>query len=281
LFAQRLTVNRTTLLGLGVAIIGYACVAPLWFALHLWVSPTVKNPKDYQLIVDTPVKLAVAPISIMIGFGLPSVIMTLPAPSVLSFETKQTWTAIQQGWPIWIGITHFVLSTLAIIADQRASILTEKDKRAKTIKYLRRAYAFSILSSTGSYLGGLSLSMLAYAFPVLFSSPYLAQLQPQQVYWPVLPFGDHKVNSLADGALWFLQWDLIVAVTANLAWGLTVRAASKSDKTSIGQILIGTAKVAVLTLMLGPTAAATVAVWARDESVFRKSDPSAEKNKKN
>ena len=263
-------VNRTTLFGLGVAIIGYACVAPLWFALHLWVSPAVNNPKDYQLIVNTPAKLAVAPISILIGFGLPSVIMTLPAPSILSFETKQTWTAIQQGWPIWIGLTHFLLSTLAIIADQRATILTEKDKRAKTIKYLRRAYAFSILSSTGSYLAGLSLSLLAYAFPVLFSSTYLPQLQPRQVYWPVLPFGDHKVTVLADGALWFLQWDLIIAVAANLVWGLSLRVASKKEKASLGQLIVDAIKIVVITLMLGPTATATVALWARDELVFRK-----------
>ena len=276
-----LTSSRTTLLGLGVAIIGYACVAPLWFALHLWTSPTVNNPKDYQLIVSTPVKLAVVPISILIGFGLPSVIMALPAPTVLSFETKQTWTAIQQGWAIWIGIVHFVLSSGAIIRDQRASILTEADKRTKTIKYLRRAYAFSVLSSTGSYLAGLSLTGLAYAFPVLFSSTYLPQLQPKQVYWPVLPFGDHRVNTLADGALWFLQWDLIIAVLSNIVWGLSVRVASKKTKVTIGSLVVDTIKTVLLTLVLGPTATAAVALWGRDELVFRKGDPATEKNKKN
>lgn len=245
------------------------------------MSPAVNNPKDYQLIVSTPVKLAVAPISIMVGFGLPSVVMALPAPSVLSFETKQTWTAIQQGWPIWIGLIHFTLSSLAMIVDQRASILTEADKRTKTIKYLRRAYAFSIMSSTGSYLAGLSLTSLAYAFPVLFSSTYLPQLQPKQVYWPVLPFGDHKVNTLADGALWFLQWDLIVGVLANVVWGLSLRAASKNAKITVGSLVADTFKTVLITLILGPTATAAVALWGRDELVFRKGDSSTEKNKKN
>ena len=260
------------MLGLGVAIVGYACVTPLWFAIHLWMSPAVVNPKDYQLIVATPVKLAIAPLSILIGFGLPSVIMTLPAPAVLSFETKQTWTAIQQGWALWIGLVQFALSTIAIIVDQRASILTEKDKRAKTIKYLRRAYAFSIASSTGSYLAGLSLTMLAYAFPVLFSSTYLPQLQPKHVYWPIVPFGHHEVKVLADGALWFLQWDLIVAVAANLVWGLALSTAVKKEKAGISQMVISIIKIAAITAVLGPTGTAAVALWGRDELVFRQAE---------
>lgn len=253
-----------------MAIVGYACVAPLWFALHLWVSPTVVKPKEPQLIVDVPVKLAVVPISIIIGFGVPSVLMTLPAPSVVSFETKQTFTAIQQGWPIWIGLSHFILSTIAFVIDERASILTEAQKRAKTIKYLRRAYAFSILSSTGAYLGGLGLSLLAYIFPVLFAAEYLPQLQPQQIYWPVNPFSAQEAKTLADGALWFLQWDLAVAAISNVVWGLSVRAAGKDKNTGFGQKAVEALKIVAITLFLGPSGTAAVALWSRDEQVFRR-----------
>ncbi|KAI1609798.1 hypothetical protein EDD36DRAFT_444876 [Exophiala viscosa] len=262
--------TATTLFGVGVAIVGYACAAPLWFALHLWLSPTVKDPKDYQLIVDVPVKLAIAPISILLGFGLPSLLMCLPAPTTVSFGTKQTWTGIQQGWAIWIGLAQFALTVVALSLDQRASILTEADKRAKTIKYLRRAYAFAIMCSAGSHLAAWSLSLLAYAFPVLFSSTYLPQLQPTRIFVPEVPFGSHKVSTLADGALPFLQWDIVVGVTATLLWGLTLRVAAKHEQTSPFQILAVAAKLGIVAIALGPCAAAAVALWIRDELVFKK-----------
>jgi hypothetical protein len=260
------------LLGVGVAVVGYACVAPLWFALHLWLSPTVLDPEDFNLIVDVPVKLAVAPISILVGFGVPSLLMCLPAPNLVSFETKQTWTGIQQGWSIWIGITHLVLTSIATSRDPRATSLTESDKRAKTIKYLRLAYAFSIVCSAGSQLTAWSLSLLAYVFPVLFSAKYLPQLQPSRIFIPVLPFGHHDVKVLADGALWFLQWDIIVGVSATLVWALSVRVAARRAQATPPELLIEAVKIAVVTLLLGPCGTAAVSLWSRDELVFRQSN---------
>lgn len=269
--------------GLGVAIIGYACVAPLWFALHLWLSPTVVDPQDYQLIVDVPVRLALAPVSILLGFGVPSLLMCLPAPNILSFEAKQTWTGIQQGWSIWIGITHLILTSFATSRDARAAALTESDKRSKSINYLRQAYAFSIVSSAGSHLAAWSLSLLAYAFPVLFSPTYLPQLQPARIFVPVLPFGQHEVKVLADGALWFLQWDILVGVAATLIWGLTLRVAVNHEQATPRQLVMGAFGTAITTLILGPCGSAAVALWSRDELVFRRSnaegDGAARKNK--
>ncbi|OAL38592.1 hypothetical protein AYO20_02242 [Fonsecaea nubica] len=271
--------TATTLLGLGVAIVGYACVAPLWFALHLWTSPTVSKPKDYQLYVDVPIKIAIAPISILVGFGLPSLLMCLPAPTIVSFETKQTWTGIQQGWSIWIGLTQLILTTLALNVDQRASILTENDKRSKSARYLRLAYAFAIMSSAGSHLAALSLSSLAYLFPVLFSSTYLPQLQPARIFVPVVPFGQPQVKVLADGALWFLQWDIVVGVSASLLWGLTLRDAGRNGKATVGQAFFSLIKTIVTAGLLGPCGAAAVAVWTRDELILGRSNAGEKKDK--
>ncbi|EXJ91286.1 hypothetical protein A1O1_04396 [Capronia coronata CBS 617.96] len=269
---KKFILMATTLFGVGVAIIGYACVAPLWFALHLGLSPAVVDPQDFQLIVDVPVRLAIVPISILVGFGLPSLLMCLPAPTVVSFETKQTWTGIQQGWSIWIGLTHLILTSIATGRDPRAGSLTESDKRAKTVKYLRQAYAFSIACSAASHLTAWSLSLLAFAFPVLFSPTYLPQFQPAKVFLPVLPFGQHDVKVLADGALWFLQWDILVGVSATLLWGLTLRVAAKREHATLIQTLVEAIKVSLVTLVLGPCGTAAVAIWGRDELVFQRSD---------
>lgn len=203
--------------------------------------------------------------------------MTLPAPTFITFETKQIFAAVQQGWPLWIGVSQFSLSTLAMILSPAASVLNEEEKRAKTIKYLRRVYAFSIVSSSGAHLAGLSLSLLAYTFPVLFSPVYLPQLQPQQVYWPVNPFSSQQVGTLAEGALWFLQWDLAVAIGANIVWGVSVRAGAKEQRSTVTQTLIEMVQVVTATLFLGPSAMVALSVWSRDELAFRSSSAAGKK----
>ncbi|ETI19342.1 hypothetical protein G647_09174 [Cladophialophora carrionii CBS 160.54] len=275
----KFVLTATTLFGIGVAIVGYACVAPLWFAYHLWTSSTVSNPKDYQLYVDAPVKIALIPISILVGFGLPSILMCLPAPTLVSFDTKQTWTGIQQGWSVWIGLTQLILTIIALNLDQRASILTESDKRTKTVRYLRLAYPFAILSSAGSHLAVLGLSSLAYLFPVLFSAKYLPQLQPDRIFVTVVPLGQPQVQTLADGALWFLQWDIIVGVSAALVWALTLRVGAKHEEATIIQTIVGAVKIALLTALIGPCGTAAVAVWGRDELVFGRANVETKKGK--
>ena len=264
---------------MGVAIIGYACVAPLWFAFHLWTSSTVTNPKDYQLFVDSPIKIALVPLSILTGFGLPSLLMSLPAPNLISFELKQTFTGIQQGWSIWIGLTQLTLTSIALTVDQRASILTEKDKKLKTVHYLKLAYTFAILSSAGSHLGALSVTGIAYLFPGLFSAKYAEQLQPQRVFVPVVPFGGPQVKTLADGALPFLQWDIIVGVSAALLWALTLHSSVRQEKATSAQTLFGTIKVALSTALLGPCGSAAIAVWSRDALVLGHSTVQDKKGK--
>jgi len=87
---------------------------------------------------------------------------------------------------------------------------------------------------------------------------------------PEMPFGSHKVSTLADGALPFLQWDIVVGVTATLLWGLTLRVAAKHEQASPFQILAVAIRLGIVAIALGPCAAAAVALWIRDEMVFKK-----------
>ena len=120
------------------------------------------------------------------------------------------------------------------------------------------------------------LTALAHLFPVLFSRTYLPQLQPTQVFLPVNPFNTHAhAKTLADGALWFLQWDFYTGVAATLVWGLTLLRGSNGGKLSATAIL----KSAFLSLVLGPAGAAVAAVWERDERVFSSADGNPDRNR--
>ncbi|RMZ82245.1 hypothetical protein DV738_g1794, partial [Chaetothyriales sp. CBS 135597] len=279
--------TATTLFGLAVAIVGFACVAPLYFALHLYFSATAVEPQPFTLLLTgSPLQITLAPFAILIGFGIPSVIMTLPAPAVLSFSTKQLWTGVQQGWPIWIAIAQVALTLAVSPWHDGAFAIPSHEIGPKTLKRLRAVYLFALSFGIGSHLVPLLFAALAHLFPLLFAPPYDAQFRPAHLLVPVNPFGlgvgvggrSYKAATIADGALPFLQWDTVVGVISVAIWGFSLRTlarydfslpSSQSGSTTTKQVVADAVKFTVLASVIGPAAAAVVAVWARDELVLR------------
>lgn len=254
-----------TLFGLSVAIVGYACVAPIWFLIHLSTSKVLSNPRDFNIVLDQPIRLALTPLATIIGFGVPSVMMALPAPNVLSFDSKMTWTAVQQGWPIWIYLAQKSLEALVAWHEPMVSMRTEKQKRDETLKYMRRAYLFALMTSAGAHLLFVGSGLVAWLLPNVLSAKLEVQLHPENFFVPVNPFSDEKATTLPNGALWFLQWDLILGVVATMIWGLAVRLSATGQRGSLGSWARALIKYGVIAAAVGPSGAAVVAIWGRDE----------------
>jgi hypothetical protein len=267
-------------LGLAVAIVGFAVVAPLFFAYQLYASPTVRAPAAYNILPTDPVSVILIPAAIMIGFGLPSLIMTLPAPDVLSFQTKQLWTGIQQGWTFWIYLATIALTIAISVSDPQTYVASTEGTRTKVTKNLRRAYIFALASAAAAHLLPLLICSLATLFPPLFAEPYRAQLQLSNVFYLANPFGALKAATLADGALWFLQWDTFVGALSVLIWGLTLRLADSTDDATTNDWTAGSLKILAAVIAVGPTAAAVIAVWARDETALKSDKSETRGNKK-
>ena len=236
-------------------------------AIQLWTSPTVVDPDVDELVVK-PIQLAVAPLSILLGYGIPSVVMCLPAPAKISFDAKQGWAGAQQLWPIWIAIAQVTLSNLVAIINPMVNVVTEAEKKTKTLAYLRYAYAFAIIASTAGHLTSWGLSILSYAFPVLFTNKYGRMMLPWVVFVPVWPFGPLQANTLADGALWFLQWDVITGAFAVLLWAFTLRVGVEVRKVMLWQWAVGLTLSLIIAVFIGPVGAAVSSLWGRDEIVF-------------
>ncbi len=194
--------------------------------------------------------------------------MSLPAPQILSFETKQLWTGIQQGWPIWIALIQVGLTILISAIDPDTANTASDELKPKVLKRLRVCYVFALSFGASAHLIVWFFCMLAQLFPVLFAAPYDHQLLPSNVLLPVNPFSDYQAKTLADGALPFLQWDTIVGVVSVAIWGLTVRTLAKHETATAGQVVSGAIKIAVLSSFVGPAGAAVVAIWGRDELVL-------------
>lgn len=252
-----------------MALVGYACVAPIYFYLHLLLSKTVNNPKDYNLIIQQPIRLALAPVATAIGFGVPSILMALPAPQGLSFYWKQTWTALQQGWPIWILLTQRILEVVVTSSNPMAVMRTEKQKKVETIKYSRRAFMFALATSSGAHLLYTGLGLVAGFAPSLLSSKLQVQLAPENYFVPPNPFSDLRARTLASGALWFLQWDLVIGVFSTMIWGVAVKLYASGKQDSVGAWISGLIEYGLLALAVGPAGAAVIAIWRRDEAILK------------
>lgn len=194
--------------------------------------------------------------------------MTLPAPTYLTYQTKQYIIAAQQFWPVWIYIAQNLLEMLVSTINPMLSIRTEKQKRDETKKYMRRAYLFALLTSSGAHLMFMSLGFMAWLTPDLLSAKLRYQLAPENFLVPVNPFADVKAASLADGALWFLQWDLVVGVLATMIWGVAVRLSMSGKVDNVGAWGRALVKYGGIAAVVGPAGAAVVAIWGRDEVIL-------------
>lgn len=195
-------------------------------------------------------------------------LMVLPAPTYISYTTKQNLIAAQQFWPIWIYISQKLLEVTISVVNPMLTMLTEQQKHDQTIKYMRRAYLFALITSASAHMLYTTLALAAWLSPTLLSSKLRYQLRPENFLIPVNPFADVKAANLADGALWFLQWDLIIGVLATMIWGIAVRLSMSGKVGSLGAWMKALFKYAGVAAVVGPSGAAVVAIWGRDEIVL-------------
>lgn len=199
--------------------------------------------------------------------------MSLPSPTLTSYTTKQLWTAIQQGWPLSIALSTVLLTIVASALDPSQHARTPTETRQSSLKALRRVYGFAFLTATSAHLLPLAVCALATLKPTLLPSTYAHQLQFGNVFGPPNPFDSSiKALTLADGALWFLQWDVVVGVLSVWLWGVTVGVCGRSEG-GVGDVVKGV----IGSLVVGPTAVAVWGVWARDEAVLGREEEAEQK----
>ncbi|KAL9623311.1 MAG: hypothetical protein Q9160_002418 [Pyrenula sp. 1 TL-2023] len=263
-----------TILGVLMQNVGFAIFAPLWMVLQLVQSPTVEGEKVQDLLAD-PVQVILAPISVVIGYIIPSVLMCLAAPTKISFATKDTWTAFQQGWPFWIYISQHILTFVTQIFSSYDTGFNEENIPLVR-RRLRLAYGFAIISSATGHLISGFLCLLAYAFPIVFNPSFARALQPSHVFQPEPPLPSAKAANLGDGALWFLQWDSIIGTASVLVWALSLRFKARRQEPTSLQWTRDIVLAILASCFVGPAGCAVIAMWSRDEMVFKRHEAKKE-----
>ncbi|KAL8767078.1 MAG: hypothetical protein Q9209_006305 [Squamulea sp. 1 TL-2023] len=243
--------------------VAFAVVAPIYFAIHLSTSPTVSSRKQSDYLPD-PSTLRSIPYSVTIGFILPTILLALPAPSVVSYETKQLFMAIWQAFPLWVGALQLMVP---LIGSRLIQTVTVKRTHKDTIGSMRTVYAMMLVIAIITRLSTWTMSICAFLLPDIFAPEVGQLLKPAIVFFPAAGTPLVKMPSIAAGALLFLQYDEMIGAAAMVLWGAILYVSAMDRKGPAGWALLVT-KGVVIEALAGPQGFAVAAIWARDEIIF-------------
>ncbi|KAJ5729223.1 uncharacterized protein N7483_003731 [Penicillium malachiteum] len=243
----------------------FAFATPLLCALQLGCSVTVRRPHADNIRVPRAV-LAVIPTVFVIGFLVPSNLMVLPAPEIISVDWKQIAISAWHPWPAYVSIlttvSYYVIGPL-FSNNHRASMSS-----------LRWVYASAFIHTAVSHLATLTLSLTTVLAPALLEDKYIDALHPSKVYSFPVPWSGLKVNTVPEGVHVFLRWDYMIGSAGILLWALKLHIVAQRQVVggvSWASLLF---KIGVLSLFSGPAGAAVELMWERDELIFRETGSS-------
>ncbi|KAJ5195261.1 uncharacterized protein N7498_008699 [Penicillium cinerascens] len=254
------------ILGLLGQLLTFAFATPLISALQLGHSITAERPDADNIRVPRAV-LTALPVAMTIGYLVPSLLMILPAPTLVSVESKQMFIALWQPWPIYVSILTPVLSFAL-------SPYLDHNHRA-SLNSLRWVYGSAFLLGAGPHIVAEVVSLAAWVVPILFPEGLRDVFHPANMLGLPLPWSSMEVQTMAEGTRIFLVWDYLIGSAGFLIWAIKLHHVAQARIMNTARLTHLCLKAFLLTAIVGPAAAAVRLVWERDELIF------AEEAKKN
>jgi hypothetical protein len=251
-----------TVWGFFVQNVDYAITIPIYLAIYLATSPTV-YPTKAAILTDVAEVYSI-PVSIFLGYTIPSIGAALPALSMQSFDAKQTWLAMWQGFPLWISVFQQLVKRLLRPVLQRSPSPSISESRDA----LRLVYSVLFYTSLTTHLGCLAVSALSMAVPDIFGAEYKGGFNFSSVLLPAAITGSSKVPNLSAGALLLLQYDEIVGSTAMLLWAMFMSSQVTKVPSAPGTWLKLLVRASLAMIIYGPGGSIVKLIQERDEQVF-------------
>ena len=245
--------------GLVAQVFTFAFAIPLILGLQLGCSITARRPHADNIRIPRAV-LAVLPLIFVVGFMVPTNMMVLPAPSVISVDFKQIAIAIWHPWPAYVSI----LSTVAYYV---LSPFFPNNHRA-SMSSLRWIYAFAFINASLTHLVSWIVSLATVVVPMVFEKRFLEALHPANVFFIPLPWSGLTVENVGHGVHVFLRWDYMIGSAGVLVWAISLYSVAHKQILSTVSWPSLLFKIALLALVAGPAGAAVELIWERDELVF-------------
>lgn len=260
---------RTGTLGFIFQNITYTVSVPIYFIIHLLTSPVSSaNPSPAALAIDTQ-DLFVFPLSVTGAFVVPTVMMCLPAPAMLSAASHYTWQAIWQIFPVTQSATHKLYKRITAPLSFKHNFHEQLDDiyRATALLSFVPQTALLVVAATPATL----VPDLVFRYVPGLSKELFQSINLVKAFVPSLPWDSPVYTSLSSKVVsarglpelvkMFLQWDVYMGGTALLAWSVFVYSVARPDKQFLSSTL---PRIAVYTVLGGPVGAATMLLWERD-----------------
>jgi hypothetical protein len=253
----------------------FAISTPLYLFLHLLTSPTAKPFNSTQassLLSVSTYDLAIIPVSVTLGYLIPSLLTVFPAFFDVASPGHQYLVAFWQAFPLWTLLVQWVSRLLCVLILGQDTTAKPQTEASRTyLKYVGRVYTFTLLFCLATNLPAVVLSLLPPdVIPDSMSwLAYLARASFASTFIPPMPLGQ-PIHDMAEGAHIFLLWDMYIGSAAGLVWAIvlyqTASVGKKSATSNISLLL----KTMIWAILGGPVAAWTILMWERDEVANQK-----------
>jgi len=239
----------------------YTVTAPLYLVLHVLTSPVARPAADPEAVLAVdPWDLSLVPVSNILAFVVPGVMMSLPSPSVVPPLAHYAWDAVWQPFPATQNAIRGLLKRL--IGNSKGS------PRKTHLEVAGHAYRYVVALCV---LSQLALAAVALTPPSAVPDSWrglVTEVTLRSAFVPYWPWDTPVVDAtvvgkgegLAELARLFFQWDIYCGGTAIFVWALYVYKVARPNRSLLGLL----PKVVVWGVLGGPTAAATIILWERD-----------------
>ena len=258
--------HSVSIFGLLYQSLGLGLCAPFYLLVHSLTSPTAAMPTVQNISIPKPALTSLIP-ALVLGMILPTMSMSLPTPAYLSHHTKANLVLLWQFFPVWTSL--FCLLSVQIFRSFQLPF--------RHSQMLRATYLFVITLSALTHASAVTLAVAPMLAPSIFNPSHAKQLTGAYLEFPPWPIqSTAKASSIADGALWFIQYDYIITSWAFLFWSVSLKLAGvgKGSDLSFLQTVLHFASALVRTAILGPMGCAASLIWERDETVLGSAEPS-------
>lgn len=247
--------------GVFVQNASYAFVMPIWCIIYLSTSRMVSSRRVSDFLVDVPNLVGIA-VSISLGYVLPSILMSLPAPSIIDHDLKQWFMTFWQFFPVWVSVVQGVVPYLLPRLGEASG-----GPKIRMLRSMRILYAGLLVIAGIGQVSTMALLATSNFFPGLFAPEFVGVFSPFAVFVPAAISPSTKMPSIGAGALLLLQYDQIIGSTSMALWSTVLLIhtfRNGATHQSIALIFVGGV---VLMALTGPLGYATACIWARDELI--------------
>jgi len=256
-------ISLTTAYGLLFQGLGIGIIGPLFLAFSsLGDRATSRVTVHHKTDIDAMIPATIG------GIIIPTVLMSLHAPTTVSVEQKVDFIRLWQFFPLLFRLGQRVWTSLVFVRlDSYRDELAEKSPRTQR-RAFRRVYIFGLCCAAITHIGTLIVSTMSLLFPTFFAKDISAQFHPGNLFVPVSPFSGKQASTVGEGAHWFLQWDMTIMFLTYLVWAYfaAVKVIYPNSGVLSASLIL---RLAGWSLLFGPMGAAMLAIWERDDTIFQ------------